>query len=88
MNIPLAYTFLHLFNQLFLDSDSMPLDLVKIVLENICLLLTSHTRETVASALSFIKMFLTSFLYDTVAPEVSLIVSILKFIDNYESFSR
>lgn len=62
----------------------MSVDLVKMVLENVCLLMTSHTREIVASALSFIKMFLTSFSYDTVAPEVSLIVSIFKFIGNHE----
>jgi hypothetical protein len=74
----------HLFSQLFCDSDSMSVDLVKIVLENVCLLMASHTREIVASALSFIKMFLTSFSYDCIAPEVSLIVSILKFIDNRE----
>lgn len=54
--------------------DSMSMDLVKIVLENVCLLLTTHTREIVGSALSFIRMFLTSFPYDTVAPEVAFIV--------------
>lgn len=60
----------------------MSMDLVKVVLENVCLLLTTHTREIVGSALSFIRMFLTSFPYDTVAPEVTFIVSILKFVGN------
>lgn len=77
-----------LFSQLFWDTDSMPLDLAKIVLENVCSLMTSPTREIVASALSFIKMFLTSFSYDTVAPEVSLIVSILTCIGNHESSGK
>lgn len=58
----------------------MSMDLVKIVLENVCLLLTTPTREVVGSALSFIRMFLTSFPHDTVAPEVAFIVSVLKFV--------
>jgi hypothetical protein len=33
-------------------------------------------------------MFLTSFSYDTVAPEVSLIVSILTCIGNHESSGK
>jgi len=68
------------FSHLFWDLDSMSMDLVKIVLENVCLLLTMHTREVVGSALSFIRMFLTSFPYDTFAPQVAFIVSVLKFL--------
>jgi hypothetical protein len=64
------------------------MDLVKIVLENVCLLLTTHTREIVGSALSFIRMFLTSFPYDTVAPEVAFIVSILKFVGNHNRLGK
>ena len=74
------YIFPLFFTHLFWDLDSMSMDLVKIVLENVCLLLTTHTREIVGSALSFIRMFLTSFPYDTVAPEVAFIVSVLKFL--------
>jgi ribosomal RNA-processing protein 12 len=76
-----------LFTQLFCDLDSMSMDLVKMVLENVCLLMTTRTREIVGSALSFIKMFLTSFSYDTVAPEVPHIVSII-FSGNHESFGK
>jgi hypothetical protein len=82
----LEYTFSLLFSHLLWDLDSMPVDLVKMVLENVCLLMTTRTREIVSSALSFIKMFLTSFSYDTVAPEVSHIVSIIKFSCNCERF--
>jgi len=76
----MLYIFPLFFTHLCWDLDSMSMDLVKIVLENVCLLLTTHTREVVGSALSFIRMFLTSFPYDTVAPEVAFIVSVLKFV--------
>ncbi|XP_069705584.1 RRP12-like protein [Periplaneta americana] len=57
--------------------DSLPLDLVKLILENVCLLVDTNTREIVSSGLSFLKMFLTSFPYDTVAQFVTLIVTTL-----------
>ena len=76
----MLYIFPVFFTHLFWDLDSMSMDLVKIVLENVCLLLATQTREIVGSALSFIRMFLTSFPYDTVAPEVAFIVSVLKFL--------
>jgi hypothetical protein len=77
-----------MFTQLFWDLDSMSMDLVNMVLENICLLMTTHTREIVGSALSFIQMFLTSFPYDAVEPEVSHIVSILIFSGNQANHLR
>jgi hypothetical protein len=77
-----------LFTHLFCGLDVMSIDLVKMVLENVCLLMTTHTREIVGSALSFVQMFLTSFSYDVVAPEVSHIVSILTFSGNNTSFDK
>ncbi|KAJ9588968.1 hypothetical protein L9F63_017728 [Diploptera punctata] len=57
--------------------DIMPFDLVQLVLENVCLLMTTSTREIVSSSLSFVKMFLTTFSYDEVVQEISTIVKSL-----------
>ena len=54
--------------------DYMTIEVVRMVLENMCLLLTTATREIVSSALSFVKMFITSFCFDDVAQDVPTIV--------------
>lgn len=44
-------------------------------LSNVCLLITTGTREVVSSALSFIKVIITSFFNDLM-PHLSIIVCI------------
>lgn len=46
------------------------------ILSNICLLITTGTREIVGSALSFIKVIITSF-FDDLYPHLSTIVCII-----------
>lgn len=46
------------------------------ILSNVCLLITTGTREVVGSALSFIKVIITSFSNDLL-PHLSTIVSII-----------
>ncbi|XP_049862058.1 RRP12-like protein [Schistocerca gregaria] len=54
--------------------DIIPVDLVEQMLDNVCLLLLSSTREIVVSCLSYIKMFVTSFPPSIVTPAVPTIV--------------
>lgn len=51
------------------------------ILSNICLLLTTGTREVVSSALSFIKVIISSF-FDNLYPHLSTIVRIIMLIKN------
>lgn len=48
------------------------------ILSNVCLLITTGTREVVSSALSFIKVIITSFSNDLL-PHLSTIVCIIYF---------
>lgn len=48
----------------------------EMILTNICLLITTGTREVVSSALSFIKVIITSFSNDLL-PHLSTIVCII-----------
>lgn len=48
-------------------------------LSNICLLITTGTREVVSSAISFIKVIITSF-YNELSPHLSLVVCIIIII--------
>lgn len=49
------------------------------ILSNVCLLITTGTREVVGSALSFIKVIITSFSNDLL-PHLSTIVSIIDLL--------
>lgn len=48
----------------------------EMILSNVCLLITTGTREVVGSALSFIKVIITSFFNDLM-PHLSTIVCII-----------
>nr|CAD7457370.1 unnamed protein product [Timema tahoe] len=57
--------------------DLIPEDMRILLLDNVTLLMTSASREIVASTLSFVKVYITSFPVSVVAPSISTIVKSL-----------
>ncbi|CAG2057733.1 unnamed protein product [Timema podura] len=57
--------------------DLIPEDMRLLLLDNVTLLMTSASREIVASTLSFVKVYITSFPVSVVAPSISTIVKSL-----------
>lgn len=59
----------------FLCPAKFPDDLLELLLQNVCLLATSSTREIAGAALSYLKQFVYSFPPSTVGPYVPAVVS-------------
>lgn len=70
-----CFDHLLMFNIRCLFSEICPPDLIQLLLENICLLIVTPTREIVITSLSFIMMFITKFPLTKVGPFVPQIVS-------------
>ncbi|XP_067007465.2 RRP12-like protein [Anabrus simplex] len=69
--------------------ESMPVDLLTLLLDNVTLLVMSNTREIVGAALSFIKVFITSFPLTTIGPSVPAIMkSLVGMTDNNKRHFR
>ena len=72
----------------FFNSAKFPDDLLQLLLDNVCLLATSNTREIAGAALSYLKQFVYSFPTTTVGPYVPAIVRSKVFVKFFDKVLR
>ncbi|XP_076363846.1 RRP12-like protein isoform X2 [Tachypleus tridentatus] len=77
----ISATILSLSKVLYEFKDQLPSELVHLLVENVCLLLTSRSREVVQSALSFVKILFSILSVNDLAQHVECLVKSLTVSD-------